>query len=89
MTESRPWQETLVETKVAYRIEFRGRLFLIEHVPARINLETDVEAVEAGRCGPSWAQAPQRAECTERDPSVRFSGSTSDLLVEGVLVPHV
>ena len=40
MTESRPWQETLVETKVTYHIEFRGRLFLIEHVPARINLET-------------------------------------------------
>ena len=40
MTESRPWQETLVETKVTYHIEFRGRLFLIEHVPARVNLET-------------------------------------------------
>ena len=40
MTESKPWQETLVERKVTYHIEFRGRLFLIEHVPARINLET-------------------------------------------------
>lgn len=40
MTESRPWQEALVEKKITYHIEFRGRLFLIEHVPARINLET-------------------------------------------------
>ncbi len=40
MTECKPWQETLVERKVTYHIEFRGRLFLIEHVPARINLET-------------------------------------------------
>ena len=39
--------------------------------------------------GPSLAQASQRAESAERDPSVRFSGSTGDLLVEGVLVPHV
>ncbi len=40
MTESKPWQETLVERKVTYHIEFQGRLFLIEHVPARVNLET-------------------------------------------------
>ena len=39
--------------------------------------------------GPSLAQAPQRAERAERDPSVWFSGSAGDLLVEGVLVPYV
>ena len=40
MTESKPWQETLVERTVTYHIEFRDRLFVIEHVPARVNLET-------------------------------------------------
>ena len=32
--------ETLVEKKVTYHIEFDGRLFLIENVPARVNVET-------------------------------------------------
>ena len=40
MSDSKPWTETLVETKVTYHIEYQGRLFLIEHVPARVNLET-------------------------------------------------
>lgn len=40
MTEGKPWNETLVERKVTYHIEFGGRLFLIEHVPARVNLDT-------------------------------------------------
>ena len=40
MTEDNSWKETMVETKVTYHIEFRGRLFVIEHVPARVNLET-------------------------------------------------
>ena len=36
----KPWKETMVEQKVTYHIEIRGRLFVIEHVPARVNLET-------------------------------------------------
>ena len=40
MSENKSWTETLVETKVTYHIEYQGRLFLIEHVPARVNLET-------------------------------------------------
>lgn len=40
MSENKPWTETLVETKVTYHIEYQGRLFLIEHVPARVNPET-------------------------------------------------
>ena len=34
------WNETLVEQKVAYTLEMDGEFFLIENVPARVNLET-------------------------------------------------
>ena len=34
------WNETLEEKKVTYHIEFEGRLFLVENVRARVNVET-------------------------------------------------
>ena len=34
------WKETLVEQKVRYIIEFGGKVFVIENVPARVCLET-------------------------------------------------
>ena len=34
------WNETLVEQKVTYTLETDGEFFLIENVPARLNLET-------------------------------------------------
>jgi YgiT-type zinc finger domain-containing protein len=34
------WNETLVEKTVTYSLEINGKLFLIENVPARVNLET-------------------------------------------------
>ena len=40
MPESSAWNETLVDRKVTYYVEFNGRLFVIENVPARVNLET-------------------------------------------------
>ena len=40
MSEDGTWNETLVEEKVTYHIEFDGRLFLIENIPARVNVET-------------------------------------------------
>ena len=40
MPEDRAWNETLIEKKVTYHIEFDRRLFLIENVPARVNVET-------------------------------------------------
>ena len=40
MSEDSTWNETLVEKKVTYHIEFEGRLFLVENVPARVNVET-------------------------------------------------
>lgn len=35
------YQETLIETKVTYSLEMNGQFFLIENVPARVNLETN------------------------------------------------
>ena len=33
-------ERELIEKNVTYHIEFDGRLFLIENVPARVNVET-------------------------------------------------
>jgi len=33
-------QETIIETKVTYTLEYDGKLYLIEHVPARVCEET-------------------------------------------------
>lgn len=41
MAEDRAWNDTLVEEKVTFHIELDEQLFLIENVPARINVETD------------------------------------------------
>ncbi len=40
MTHKADWNETLVDKKVTYHIEVNGRLFVIENVPARVNVET-------------------------------------------------
>ena len=40
MANKMEWNETLVERKVTYHIEFNGRFFVIENVPARVNVET-------------------------------------------------
>jgi hypothetical protein len=34
------YRETLIETKVNYSLEINGQFFLIENVPARVNVET-------------------------------------------------
>ena len=41
MADDSRWHETLVEEKVTYHIELEGKLFQIENVPARVNVETD------------------------------------------------
>ncbi len=33
-------KETMIETQVTYTLEYDGRFFLIEHVPARVCRET-------------------------------------------------
>ena len=40
MSENSAWNDILVEEMVTYHIELEGRLFLIENVPARVNVAT-------------------------------------------------
>ena len=40
MPDESTWNETLVEKRVTYHIEFDGRFVRIENVPARVNVET-------------------------------------------------
>ena len=40
MSEDSAWNETLVDDKVTYHIEWDARLLLVENVPARVNVET-------------------------------------------------
>ena len=40
MPKDKSWNEILIEKNVTYYIEFGGRIFLIENVPARVNVET-------------------------------------------------
>ena len=40
MPDDEAWNETLIEKTVTYHIEIDGRFFLIENVPARVNIET-------------------------------------------------
>jgi len=34
------WKEKLVERRVTYTLEMKGKLVVIENVPARVNVET-------------------------------------------------
>ena len=40
MRENTDWNETLVEEKATYHIEFEGTSILVKNVPARVNVET-------------------------------------------------
>ena len=40
MADASEWNETLVDRRVTYHVEIDGRLFVIENVPARVNVET-------------------------------------------------
>jgi len=37
---SKIWNETMVEREVTYTLEIDGKFFIVEHVPARICVET-------------------------------------------------
>ena len=37
---SETWKETFVEQKVTYVLEQQGRVVIVEHVPARVCVET-------------------------------------------------
>jgi len=34
------WKETMVDREVTYTLEIGGKFFIVEHVPARVCLET-------------------------------------------------
>lgn len=34
------WNETMIERKVTYTLEIDGKFFIVEHVPARVCVET-------------------------------------------------
>ncbi len=40
MTHAEDRQEVIVERRVTYTLEVDGRFFLVENVPARVNLDT-------------------------------------------------
>ena len=40
MIDAPGWNETLVDRRVTYHVEVDGRLFVIENVPARTDVET-------------------------------------------------
>ena len=41
MADESAWNEMLLKKRVTYHIELEGKLFQIENVPARVNVETD------------------------------------------------
>ena len=40
MSNNTTWDEILVERRVTYALEVDGKFYLIENVPARVNVET-------------------------------------------------
>ncbi len=37
---TQPWNEDLEERRVTYTLELKGRFYIVENVPARVNVET-------------------------------------------------
>lgn len=60
------WNETLVEQTVTYSLEMNGKLFLIENVPARVNVETGEQFFS-----PSTVERLQQIISSQKKP-VRF-----------------
>lgn len=58
-----PEQERLVERLVTYTVELEGRLVVIEHVPARVDVETGERFFS-----PEVAQRLQQIAWGERTP---------------------
>jgi hypothetical protein len=60
------WDEMLVEQTVTYSLEMNGKLFLIENVPARVNVETGEQFF-----APSTVESLQQIILSKKKP-VRF-----------------
>ena len=63
MADNPGWNETLVDKKVTYYVEFNGRLFVIENVPARVNVETG-----ENHLSPATVERLQRIVHEQRSP---------------------
>ncbi len=48
------WNEDLEERRVTYTVELEGRFFIVENVPARVNVETGEQYF-----------SPQTVECLQ------------------------
>ena len=57
------WQEPLVERKVTYTLEWEGKFYMVENVPARVDEET-------GECffSPETVEHLQQIIWTHRQP---------------------
>ena len=60
------WNEKLIEQKVTYSLEMNGKFFLIENVPAQINVETGEQFFS-----PSTVEHLQQIILSQKNP-VRF-----------------
>jgi len=60
------WNEKLVEQTVTYSLEMNGKFFLIENVPARIDIETGEQFFS-----PSTVERLQQIILSQENP-VRF-----------------
>jgi hypothetical protein len=60
------WNEVLVEQTVTYSLDMNGVFFLIENVPARVNLETGEQFFS-----PSTVERIQQIVLNQKSP-VRF-----------------
>lgn len=60
------WNVTLVEQKITYTLELNGKFFLIENVPARVNIETGEQLFS-----PSTVERLQQIILNQEQP-VRF-----------------
>jgi hypothetical protein len=60
------WDENLVERTVTYSLEMNGNIFLVENVPARVNIETGEQFFS-----PSTVESLQQIILSKKKP-VRF-----------------
>lgn len=58
------WNETIIEQKVTYTIEYNGKLIIVENVPARVCLETGERFFS-----PETAERLQEIVWEDRKPS--------------------
>jgi hypothetical protein len=58
------WNETLVEKTVTYSLEMNGKLFLIENVLARVNVETGEQVFS-----PSTVESLQQIILSQKKPA--------------------